>query len=222
MMGEMARAAVLFLTALAVGSPRWVLADAAAGEAAPAPSWAQSVEVVNDGAPLMLAPDSESRRRGTVGAGTRLGFTRRVFGEGCSTGVWYETSDQLFICEGHVQPSPAPPGPKRDELAGSGSRLPQRYAFVRFDGTRAYAHPSDYFRNDYSEALGKGYRCVRVVHGKGHRSPNREPVLKRKMAHWLQQKNEVLAYCEAPPVDGGSGATVILLKAAGRTAARPR
>jgi DNA-nicking Smr family endonuclease len=73
-----------------------------------------------------------------------------------------------------------------------------------------------------NEALGKGYRCVRVVHGKGHRSPNREPVLKRKMAHWLQQKNEVLAYCEAPPVDGGSGATVILLKAAGRTAARPR
>jgi len=63
-----------------------------------------------------------------------------------------------------------------------------------------------------NQAKRKGFRCVRVVHGKGHRSPNREPVLKRKMAHWLQQRNEVLAYCEAPAVDGGSGATVVLLK----------
>jgi DNA-nicking Smr family endonuclease len=67
-----------------------------------------------------------------------------------------------------------------------------------------------------NEALSKGYRCVRVVHGKGYRSPNREPVLKRKMAQWLQQRKEVLAYCQAPPADGGSGATVILLKAAGK------
>ncbi|NNE18637.1 MAG: L,D-transpeptidase [Myxococcales bacterium] len=157
----MVRAAVLVLAALAVGWPRLAAADAAVGHgAAPAPSWAKSVEVVNDGAPVMLAPDGSSRRRGTVGAGTRLGFVRRVFGEGCSTGVWYETSDQLFICEGHVQPSPEPPGPKRDELAGPSERLPQRYAFVRFDGTRAYAHPSDYFRSDYSEAFGKGYGIV--------------------------------------------------------------
>ncbi|MGB5368663.1 MAG: L,D-transpeptidase, partial [Polyangiales bacterium] len=157
----MARGPVLFITALAVGWPQLVSADAAVGQAAaPAPPWAKSVQVVNDGAPVMLAPDGSSRRRGTVGAGTRLGFTRRVFGEGCSTGVWYETSDQLFICEGHVQPSPEPPGPERDDLTGPSARLPQRYAFVRFDGTRAYAHPSDYFRSDYSEALGKGYGIV--------------------------------------------------------------
>ena len=63
-----------------------------------------------------------------------------------------------------------------------------------------------------NQAKRKGLRCVRVVHGKGTRSPNREPVLKRKMAQWLQQREEILAYCEAPAVDGGSGATVILLK----------
>jgi DNA-nicking Smr family endonuclease len=63
-----------------------------------------------------------------------------------------------------------------------------------------------------NQALRRGWRCVRVVHGKGHRSPNGEPVLKRKMAHWLQQRDEVLAYCPAPAADGGSGATVILLK----------
>ncbi len=161
MMAAMGGAAALVIAALAVAWPHAVCADAPAVQvAAPAPSWAKSIEVVNDGAPVMLAPDGESRRRGTVGAGTRLGFTRRVFGEGCSTGVWYETQDQLFICEAHVQPSPDAPGPKRDELSGRSSRLPQRYAFVRFDGTRAYAHPSDYFRNDYSEALGKGYGIV--------------------------------------------------------------
>ena len=73
-----------------------------------------------------------------------------------------------------------------------------------------------------NEALRKGYRCVRVVHGKGYRSPNREPVLKRKMAQWLRQRNEVLAYCEAPAADGGSGATVILLKAASKQTRAPR
>jgi len=63
-----------------------------------------------------------------------------------------------------------------------------------------------------NQALSRGYRCVRVVHGKGYRSPNQEPVLKKKMAHWLRQRDEILAYCQAPPVDGGSGATVVLLK----------
>ena len=70
-----------------------------------------------------------------------------------------------------------------------------------------------------NQAMRQGYRCVRVVHGKGHRSPKGEPVLKRKMAHWLQQRDEVLAYCPAPAVDGGSGATVVLLKPS--TKARP-
>ena len=111
----------------------------------------------------MVAPDSESRRRGTVGAGTRLAFERRVFGKGCSTGVWYETRDSLFICEAHVEPSQEKPGPPVDEWNAwndTGARLPQRYAFVRYDGTRAYSHPSDYFRNDYTEALGRGFGIV--------------------------------------------------------------
>jgi len=55
-------------------------------------------------------------------------------------------------------------------------------------------------------------RCVRIVHGKGLRSPNREPVLKRKMRDWLSQRDDVLAFCQAPPNQGGAGALLVLLK----------
>ena len=58
-----------------------------------------------------------------------------------------------------------------------------------------------------------GIRCVRIVHGKGYRSPNSAPVLRNKVRHSLAQRNEVLAFCDALPADGGSGAVVVLLKA---------
>lgn len=54
--------------------------------------------------------------------------------------------------------------------------------------------------------------CVRVVHGKGRGSPQGQPVLKRKLNHWLRQRDEVLAFCSARPVDGGTGAVYVLLK----------
>lgn len=53
---------------------------------------------------------------------------------------------------------------------------------------------------------------MRVIHGKGLRSPNREPVLKWHVRHWLAQRDEVLAYVEARPADGGGGAVIVLLK----------
>jgi DNA-nicking Smr family endonuclease len=57
-----------------------------------------------------------------------------------------------------------------------------------------------------------GLRCVRVIHGKGMGSRNREPVLKLKVASWLMQRAEILAYCQARPIDGGGGAAIVLLK----------
>ncbi|MBM3350838.1 MAG: DNA mismatch repair protein MutS [Betaproteobacteria bacterium] len=59
----------------------------------------------------------------------------------------------------------------------------------------------------------RGIRCVRIVHGKGLGSRNREPVLKNKLRGWLIQKDEVIAYAEARKQDGGSGAVIVLLKA---------
>src|SRR5450755_2045282 len=63
------------------------------------------------------------------------------------------------------------------------------------------------------DARARGLRCVRVIHGKGLSSPNREPVLKGKVRRWLTLRNEVLAYCEAPRHGGGSGAVLVLLMA---------
>ncbi len=54
-------------------------------------------------------------------------------------------------------------------------------------------------------------RCVRIIHGKGRGSFNREPVLKHKVNLWLRQRQEVLAFSSARPVDGGTGAIYLLL-----------
>ena len=64
-----------------------------------------------------------------------------------------------------------------------------------------------------SDCKKNGIRCVRIVHGKGLGSRNREPVLKHKLRGWLMQKDEVIAYAEARRQDGGSGAVIVLLKA---------
>jgi DNA-nicking Smr family endonuclease len=53
--------------------------------------------------------------------------------------------------------------------------------------------------------------CVRIVHGKGRGSHNREPVLKGLLRKWLLRE-EVLAFSQAPAAQGGSGAVLVLLK----------
>lgn len=62
------------------------------------------------------------------------------------------------------------------------------------------------------DCLDRGLRCVRVIHGKGLGSHQRIPVLKSKISGWLCQRDEVLAFCSARPVDGGTGAVYVLLK----------
>ncbi len=74
----------------------------------------------------------------------------------------------------------------------------------RDDAREALSH----FIKDASKV---GWRCVRVVHGKGLGSPGKTPVLKGKVQSWLIQKQEVLAFVQARPADGGAGALVVLL-----------
>jgi DNA-nicking Smr family endonuclease len=57
----------------------------------------------------------------------------------------------------------------------------------------------------------RSYRCVRIIHGKGLGSGPKGPVIKQKLGGWLRQRKDVLAFCSARPVDGGSGALYVLL-----------
>lgn len=58
-------------------------------------------------------------------------------------------------------------------------------------------------------------RCVRIIHGKGNGSPNSGPVIKSLLDGWLRKRRDVLAFCSARPVDGGTGAVYALLRRGG-------
>jgi DNA-nicking Smr family endonuclease len=64
------------------------------------------------------------------------------------------------------------------------------------------------------DAVKRGLRCVRVVHGKGLGSKDKLPVLKAKARAWLIQRAEVIAFCQARAAEGGAGALVVLLRPA--------
>jgi DNA-nicking Smr family endonuclease len=63
----------------------------------------------------------------------------------------------------------------------------------------------------FAEARAHGARCVRVIHGKGLGSPGREPVLKKRVRRMLMRRDDVLAFAEPRPAEGGGGAVVVLL-----------
>ena len=69
------------------------------------------------------------------------------------------------------------------------------------------------------DAVKRGLRCVRVVHGKGLGSKGRQPVLKGRTKVWLAQREDVIAFCQARSTEGGGGALIVLLKpTSGKTA----
>ncbi len=60
-----------------------------------------------------------------------------------------------------------------------------------------------------------GLRCVRIIHGKGRGSADKRPILKQYVNHWLRQRDDILAFCSARQVDGGTGAVYVLLRRKG-------
>lgn len=65
-----------------------------------------------------------------------------------------------------------------------------------------------------AEAKRHGLRCVRIVHGKGLRSKASGPVLKVLTDRLLRRRDDVVAFASARPMQGGTGAVVVLLKQA--------
>ncbi|MGA9334800.1 MAG: Smr/MutS family protein [Rudaea sp.] len=57
-----------------------------------------------------------------------------------------------------------------------------------------------------------GRLCLKIIHGKGLRSRAEGPVLKRLVESMLRHRGDVLAFASAKPSEGGSGATIVLLR----------
>lgn len=116
--------------------------------------------------------------------------------------VGNETGDELIFVR---------PGLSRQIL-----RKLRRGHWVIQDQLDLHGYTSDAARAELAaflqSCIRRGVRCLRIIHGKGRGSKNREPVLKYKVRHWLMQRDEVLAFCQARPSDGGGGAVVVLLK----------
>lgn len=129
----------------------------AGAQALPYPSWVRSVEVVRPGAIIRTRPSTSSARRGTVRVGTRLPMGGRVVGEGCPGGEWIRVGEEAFICETLVRYSREAPGGEEANALSPGKLTPRDHAFVRSDGTWAYARPGDYFRDLFVESLGRGF-----------------------------------------------------------------
>ena len=66
----------------------------------------------------------------------------------------------------------------------------------------------------FREALHKHLFCIKIIHGRGLRSPH-GPVLKEALIGWIHGtfRKWILAYSTAKNCDGGLGATYILLRA---------
>ncbi|HMK56668.1 MAG TPA: Smr/MutS family protein [Dissulfurispiraceae bacterium] len=62
-------------------------------------------------------------------------------------------------------------------------------------------------------SLRKGLRCVKIIHGRGLKSP-KGPVLKESLVKWLsgRYRRNVIAFATARRCDGGLGALYVLLR----------
>jgi DNA-nicking Smr family endonuclease len=76
------------------------------------------------------------------------------------------------------------------------------------------AHAQNALRHFIERCQAQGHRYVRVVHGKGRNTRDAPPVIKSIVNHWLREQPQVLAFCSAPPQDGGVGAVYVMLKTA--------
>jgi dsDNA-specific endonuclease/ATPase MutS2 len=77
---------------------------------------------------------------------------------------------------------------------------------------RSRAQAAEQLRLFLHDCATRHLRCVRIIHGKGLGSRNREPVLKNTLHKLLPRREDVVAFCQAPAAQGGGGALLVLLK----------
>lgn len=125
----------------------------------PPPRGVRSAEIVDADTPLFTEPRGGAERLGTLARGTRVPIQARLDAPGCD-GVWLKVGREAYLCDRHVELSRQPPAGERHPSLAPGDLLPYDYAFVATDGTRAFAHPSDYFADEYHSALGQGFGVI--------------------------------------------------------------
>lgn len=64
-----------------------------------------------------------------------------------------------------------------------------------------------------AESRKKGFRCVKVTHGKRAEREHGEGGARMAIRSWLTQRDEILAFADARGAEGGDGAVMVLLKA---------
>jgi len=124
----------------------------------------------------------------------------------CLDPVELETGDELLFCRSGLQHNVLRKLRRGHYSVGAELDLHGMRVAEARQALSAFLH----------HALDNNVKVVRIIHGKGNGSFNKQPVLKGKVNHWLQQRIEVLAFCSARPVDGGTGAIYVLLKRARR------
>lgn len=66
-----------------------------------------------------------------------------------------------------------------------------------------------------ARSLSADRRCVLIIHGRGHGSKDKIPVLKQALGSWLVRsalRKHILAFSTARACDGGAGAVTVLLR----------
>ncbi len=125
-----------------------------------------------------------------------------LLSDGCDPFVFLESDDGMFFRRQGVSPD-IPRKLYRGEWTVQG-RIDLHGLFV--DEAR------DAVANFLRESRIRGHRCLHIVHGKGYGSVGGQSILKELVRRWLKQCDEVMAFVQAPPNDGDSGAVIVLLK----------
>lgn len=172
---------------------------------APHPDVALFRDAVRDVRPLPPRAAGPERPRPPPRAHFRRADEERVLAESLELGpgeLLVETGDELLFRRAAVA-SRALERLRRGELSIEDE--------IDLHGLTA-VEAREAVRQFLAEALRRGLRCVRVVHGKGLRSGPRGPVLKHAVNTWLRKVDAVVAFVSARPVDGGTGAIYVLLR----------
>ena len=159
---------------------------------------------VGDVRPLPARPAGPQRPRPAARARFRRADEERVLAESLAPAAgepFLETGDELLFQRAQ------PPGRTLERLRRGEFRVEDEIDLHGMNALEARTAVRDFL----ADALRRGLRCVRIVHGKGLRSGARGPVLKHAVNTWLRRFEAVIAFASARRVDGGTGAVYVLL-----------